>query len=148
MKLFLGLLFLSFQLVFTAAFSRWPVFAVPDREFLLAHYVDTLHCEAGKGRIISGDINIHEKLCKSFCPMDWHWVIQSDNQCHDLRELTSHSIAITHVSDAEGVTDYSVIDANYGVQWLSLLFRSNAGEHWYCIDSNEEMRFITCANDL
>ena len=84
------------------AYASWPVFAAPDANFLVRNnYITTAGCPAGQGKLLANTMfNIHANLCKTFCPEDWAWLAQSDDQCHDLKNgFQFKQFNIEHIAD-------------------------------------------------
>jgi hypothetical protein len=126
----------------------------PDKSILLDQ-IDTNGCSKGKARVKNGtSINIHQFLCKTFCPSEWIWVSSSDETCLDLNsnfELQNYHIS--HIKDENGNTNYSIITASYGqlnsnIASFKFIFTTQPNMNWYCYEMNTQLHSITCANDV
>lgn len=134
--------------------TLWPVFSSPDIKFLLNNnYIDTTSCPRGQGKLIPNSfINIHDSLCKTFCPPSWIWYGSNDQTCHDLsKSFELQNYRIDHVNDDEG-TLYSQITASYGEknsnQAIFQFVFTSSKERWFCIEMDAEIHNLTCANDM
>ena len=134
--------------------AGWPVLAVPDRAFLLAHqYIDTGTCPDHQGRFISPLIIPVQLLCRNpVCPSSWEWV-GTDEACHPLDTgFTLRDYRVDHIDEPDHTTRYSVVTAWYGSRSSPLeagpsLRLVTPEAHWYCIKVSVDEALITCAND-
>lgn len=147
-----------FTLVLVSVQSRasvWPVFLSPDQTFLFNNNdIDTRNCPAGEGKLVPKlSINIHQSLCKTYCPRSWRWVGKSDESCHDLKTgFNFQSYEVAQYRGKDGTTLYSVVTAFYGEKGSDkpfFTFRfTSPKQHWYCYDEANEIHTVTCANDI
>lgn len=136
--------------------ASWPVFSPPDAAFLIRNnLIDTSQCPRGQGKLVPNVvINIHEQLCRTFCPESWLWKGWSDGKCHDLEsDLKFQSYDIVHYRKKDGTTSYSKVVAKFGSAGSSrsafkFTVKTIPGEFWYCVQANRSIPNITCANDI
>jgi hypothetical protein len=133
--------------------TSWPIFAPPDKELLLnLNFIDVNQCPKGQGKLINSPINISQFLCKNYCPKNWQWVGNSDQQCHDLSDFNFKGFKITHYSDENGTTNYSRVLAMYGPSdtnevLFEFFMETELDEHWYCVAVNRNTNLLSCACD-
>jgi len=152
---FVFLIFVTLNLFSITTFaSAWPVFLPPDKALLLdQNAIDTSRCPPGEGRLIASfSINIHQSLCKTFCPDSWTWIAKSDETCHKLAtDFTFQRYEIDHYHDQDGMTSYSIVTASFGkkedAQSAFKFIFITPEEHWYCYEMNSDLHLVSCAND-
>lgn len=134
-------------------FANWPVFIIPDLNYLLSHNILTSdNCPAGMVRASSIAYCAVGDLCRSYCPETWTWTISGESNCFELSSFVLLNTAINYVNDNNGTTIYSNVTASYGdantLQTELTLNFITPKENWFCIIQNPELHAITCANDI
>ncbi len=158
MPYFLKKIFFFFVLshIITPSYAnQWPVFFTPDKAFLLNHhYIDTVHCPPGEGKLIpNSHVNIKKNLCQTFCPEEWNWISSSDQACHPIEtDFSLQQLEFIYFPDEENTTSHSLAIASYGKKNEKTIFKfvmqTDVNQHWYCIETTPGSSVVTCANDV
>lgn len=137
--------------------ASWPIFSPPTFTFLWDNnLIDTASCPIGQGKIYAGlSLNMSEHFCRRFCPDTWEWIVNSDNQCHDLNEFNFQHYTFDYHWQGSGETEtlYTVVTAYYGnaesnKSHISFTFTSEKNDHWQCSEMSKEYHTVICANDM
>jgi hypothetical protein len=154
MKKFYCLLLLTNFFYTQLTLASWPRFLAPDFDFLLKeNYIDMASCPFGKGRMLNNIRIPINKLCTTFCPDNWYYLVHSDEQCLTLYaiEFNFQNYNISHFHDNQGNTIYTKIEAYYGKTPNAPAFTmtfTTPKDYWYCYESQPATHTISCANDI